>query len=313
MNAEFQLIHQHFQGSAKHADTMVGNGDDASVHRMDADDELVVSTDTAICGRHWPEDFPLDQAAERAVGTALSDLAAMGAQARWIWIAVMMRHADEAEALGRGIQHAARRYNVEVAGGDTTRAAVCCLNITVAGVVKAGKAMRRDRAEVGDDVWLLGNVGLSALALQRWLQGDREQKDIEHFSHVTPQLDAGILLSEAGVRCCIDISDGLLQDAGHICAASQCAMQIEMECLPNYTQLTDTHGHQVASKAMLAGGDDYALLFTAAATLKLPVTGAVRIGRCLEVAKDHSSNVQVIKHGVVMDMDNLHGFDHFEE
>ena len=117
--SEFELIEQAFRRHSPpvHPMTRVANGDDASVHEVPLDMELVISTDTSVAGIHWPDNFPLDQAADRAVCAALSDLAAMGAEACWLWVSVLTKAAADAETMGIGVNAALNRYSVELAGG----------------------------------------------------------------------------------------------------------------------------------------------------------------------------------------------------
>jgi len=268
-DAEFNYIEQFFRSKAivKQASTHVCNGDDASVHHLESDEELVVSTDTAVAGVHWPHDFPLVQAAERAVCAALSDLAAMGAEARWAWVSVMSDSKEGLHDMGEGVANALNRYQVELAGGDTVYAPIYALNITVAGVVKKGAAMQRDKASVGDRIWLVGKLGFASLGLKQWQEGEKNGDLVTFFSDIQPKLDQGTRLRELGVSSCIDVSDGLLQDAGHIASASKVGMQFELSRFPEWQSMVECVGVESATKAMLSGGEDYALLLTAPAEL----------------------------------------------
>jgi len=294
--SEFDLIAKHFMGNSTHSlATSVGNGDDASVHLIAAGHELVVSTDTALSGQHWPENFPLDDAMDRAVCAALSDLAAMGAKACWLWTAITLQHQAQAKLIGEGIQRAAKRHAVSIAGGDTTCGQSCAITVTVAGVIATATAMRRNQARIDDDVFMVGTLGQSALGLAAWQAGKYSNRYVPAFSHITPQLAAGEALSKAGIRCCIDVSDGLLQDANHLCHASQCAMELNITAFPEYHNLKKNIAQDTLIKAMLTGGDDYALLFTAPPSITLPDVGAVRIGRCIRPQSDqHCVSIPLI-------------------
>jgi len=313
---EFKLIDRLFKnagGSAK-AFTRLGIGDDASIHQPEAGMELVVSTDSSVSGVHWPVDFPLDRAADRAVGSALSDLAAMGAEPVCAWLNVMAVDAGAVEELGQGATAALRRYDVELAGGDTCRSPINALSVTVAGQLPVDTAMRRDAASVDDAVWLCGRVGFHALGLQQWFDGVRDGDFIAHFESISPLLDAGMQLRRAGVSCCIDVSDGLLQDAGHVCSASGINMEIEVSSVPEWSYLSAQVGEQAALQSIAHGGEDYALLFTAPAGFDFPNTlpdelRAVQIGQCQAVNAEHSG-VQLCLNGKNIDMEKR-GFDHF--
>ncbi len=306
------MISAHFSShSSHHLTTSVSNGDDASVHQIPAGYELVVSTDTALSGRHWPENFPLDDAMDRAVCAALSDLAAMGAKACWLWTAITLQHQGQAKLIGEGIRRAASRHAVEIAGGDTTCGQSCAITVTVAGVILAGSAMRRDQAHIGDNVFIVGALGQSALGLAAWQAGQYGSNYAAAFDHITPQLSAGEALSQAGIRCCIDVSDGLLQDANHLCRASHCAMQLNITSLPDYHALKKNMDADTLIQAMLTGGDDYALLFTAAPSMIIPDVGAVHIGQCI-TAKNAAGciSIPLIDHQPYP-MPHQRGFNHF--
>jgi len=289
---EFALIDDAFRKQAPfiHPSTRLANGDDASVHAVPAGFELVVSTDMSVAGIHWPHDFPLEDAACRAVNAALSDLAAMGAEACWIWCCAAVADAAAAGKMGEGVAMALKGRAIELAGGDTVHASINSLSVTVSGIVPQGLAMRRDTACAGDGVWLCGEAGLAALALQNWQQGKRSAQDISAFQQVKPLLDAGLALRKAGVRCCIDVSDGLLADAGHVAAASAVEIEIETEKVPGFDALCRVLSREEAAQRVLSGGEDYALLFTAPESISAELAPlATRIGRCTAGSSVHAT------------------------
>lgn len=281
---EFELIETAFVSDAEFISplTAVRNGDDASVHEVPKGMELVVSTDTSIAGVHWPEELPLEQAADRAVCSALSDLAAMGAEAVWAWVSVVAPSADALVEIGTGVNAALSRYKVELAGGDTAAASLTSLNITVAGLLPEGTAMCRGRAEAKDEVWMVGKAGFSYLGLKQWMGGMEEGYFKRYFEEITPKLEHGIKLRELGVRCCIDVSDGIVQDARHIARQSGIGMELELSQFPGWEILTHKVGEEVAVRAVCSGGEDYALLFTAARGMGWLDAFATKIGRCRE-------------------------------
>jgi len=304
---EFTLINRLFRnaGGSHNSFTRLGIGDDASIHQPQAGMELVVSTDSSVQGIHWPDDFPLDKAADRAVCAALSDLAAMGAEPVCAWLNIMAENSHAVETLGAGSTRALKRYEVELAGGDTCRSATNALSVTVSGQLPQGRAMQRDAAVSDDDIWLIGRVGVHALGLQKWINGQKDDVFLACFEVIVPQLEAGVVVREAGVSCCIDVSDGLLQDAGHIAAASGIGMDIEVSNLPDWGILCQAVGEQSALQLIAHGGEDYALLFTAPADIQLPDVPAVRIGRCRT-----GEGVRLLLHGEKTDVQKT-GFDHF--
>ncbi|HCS12609.1 MAG TPA: thiamine-phosphate kinase [Zetaproteobacteria bacterium] len=305
---EFDLIDRAFRQKLhfKHSLTRIPGGDDASVHAVPAGLELVVSTDMSLAGVHWPHDFPLEHAACRAVNAALSDLAAMGAEACWVWVCAVLRDAAAGGQMGDGIAAALAGSGIELAGGDTVHAADNSLAVTVAGVVPQGKAMRRDRAQAGDDIWLCGRLGFAALALERWQGGDHSDDAVRAFADVQPLIAQGVALRKAGVRCCIDVSDGLLADAAHLAEQSCVGMEIDISAIPSLAELQQHVDPDDAAGLVLGGGEDYALLCTAPESLRDSLSAhAVRIGRCVA-----GGSVRALRHGPGI-ASSRRGFDHF--
>lgn len=304
---EFELIDRLFGAcrTTAHPFTTLGIGDDCSIHQPASGMELLVSSDSSVQSIHWPADMPLDMAANRALCAALSDLAAMGAEAHSLWLNLMAVSADAMEQMAIGAKQACSRYRVDLSGGDSCRSPVNAVSVTVAGEAPVATAMRRDCAEVGDAVWMIGRVGFSALGLQQWLKGERDGGAVAAFTAIEPLLNQGVTLRDAGVRCCIDVSDGLRQDAGHIAAASNVGMEIELSALPEWSRLCREAGQARAAELAAGGGEDYALLFTAPASLNMPNIGAMRIGACI-----CGSGVELLVDGQPLRID-APGFDHF--
>ncbi len=312
MNHEFDAIERLFRQHTpfQHHTTQVGNGDDASVHHLPEGEQLVISTDTAVEGIHWPHDFPLSIAAQRAVCAALSDLAAMGAKPAWLWLAVMAKDKVGLQHMSQGIVQACAEHHIELAGGDTSRSHAHTITATVGGLVPQGRAMLRGAAQKGDEVWLLGDVGLSAAGLEQWQQGQQTGDFVPYFQQINPLYQQGVQLRDAGVRCCIDISDGLLQDARHIAQASHLQIHIHLEriqALPCYQLLLERQDNDISLKQVLNGGEDYALLCTAPQHMHqtLHQLGAQHIGDCAT-----GEGVQLMHHGKVVDY-HIKGHDHF--
>jgi len=311
MNYEFDAISRLFQTRATYTNplTQLANGDDASVHHIPDDMALVMSTDTAVSGVHWPEDMPLEIAGHRAVCAALSDLAAMGAKATWVWLAVMAKDTISLQQMSRGIIDACNTFHVELAGGDTVSSATNTVSVTVGGLVPKTTAMTRSGAMREDEVWIFGDLGLSAMGLEQWLAGKHDGHCLSSFKTILPLLDIGEQIRALGIRACIDISDGLLQDAEHIAKASAIQMNINVEQLqelPSFKTLADINKKK-ALKLTLSGGEDYALLFTASPEQHqiLQGLGAYCIGNCSE-----GNTVCLLHEGAEIEH-NVKGYDHF--
>ncbi len=280
---EFGLIDAFFRhaGPPPDASLVLGIGDDASVHACRAGAELVVSTDMSVAGVHWPSDYPPELAARKALAAALSDLAAMGAEAAWVWCALGAPDAGAVEAFARGVRAGLDEHGVPLAGGDLCRARDLVVAFTVAGRVPEGAAMRRDRAEVGDTVWLAGPVGLAHIGLAQWLAGRREGGFLR-FLTPRARLDEGVRLRELGVRCCIDVSDGLVADAEKIAQASGVGIELDLDATPAWDMLVEKVGLARAVQAVATGGEDFALLFTSPGDKRFLETIASPVGRVVE-------------------------------
>ncbi|MDX8390129.1 MAG: thiamine-phosphate kinase [Mariprofundaceae bacterium] len=305
--SEFTLIQQAFRAHAPspHPLTCIANGDDASVHRLDQGMDLVISTDSSLEGSHWPKSFPLHLAADRAVCAALSDLAAMGAEPLWVWVAVLTDSRESFCEFGKGVNQALNRYQIELAGGDTVSSPCNGLTVTVGGQLPRGSAMCRHTAHIDDKIWLIGSVGEASLGLQQWLTNNPKGAFAQTWAEVTPQLQAGLNIRRAGVRCCIDISDGLIQDATHIAKASNVGMHIELEHLKGWKKRCQEVGKEHFTHAVIGGGEDYALLFTAPAHIKGLESWATHIGQC-----NASKKVVVTAANTEVTLGKA-GFDHF--
>jgi thiamine-monophosphate kinase len=165
-----------------------------------------------------------------------------------------------------GFMRLARRHRVDLVGGDTTRGPLnICVQIM--GEVPRGRALRRDGARAGDDIWVSGALGDAALALAvrrgRILAAPRERRALMHrLDAPAPRVGLGIALRGIA-RSAIDISDGLIADLGHICERSRVAAVVGLPDLPCSALLKRRLDRPAARAALLSGGDDYELCFTA--------------------------------------------------
>jgi len=264
--SEFELIRRYFTHPARH--TVLGVGDDAALMRVKRGHELVVSADMLVAGQHFLRDTDPRKLGHKALAVNLSDLAAMGATPRWATLALSLPSANTrwVQNFARGFMALARRFDVDLVGGDTTRGPLnICVQIM--GEAPQGKALRRDRARAGDDIWVSGTVGDAALglaALKRRISlkpGERAQC-VARLETPTPRVELGLALRGVAYSA-IDISDGLLADLGHILERSRLAAEIELAALPASNVMKRYLDRVVACSALLAGGDDYELCFTA--------------------------------------------------
>ncbi len=264
--SEFEIIRRFFTHRTRNA--VLGVGDDAAIVRVRRGTELVVSADMLVAGRHFYHDADAERLGHKALAVNLSDMAAMGAVPRWTMLAIALPEVD-ARWLGsfmRGFMRLARRHGVDLIGGDTTRGPLN-ISVQIIGEVPAGMALRRDRARAGDDVWVSGTLGDAALALaakkRQLALSRRERARLEERLHApVPRIALGKALRGIA-RSGIDVSDGLVADLGHICERSGVAAVVRYDAIPASAAVKRNLGHPSARAALLAGGDDYELVFTA--------------------------------------------------
>lgn len=260
---EFELISRYFAPLVAEG---VG-GDDCAVLSLPAAHELVVSTDTLVCGVHFPTVCNAEWLAWRAVGCCGSDLAAMGAIPLGLTLALTLPSVDPTwlADFARGLAAATRNTAIPLLGGDTTQGPLS-LTLTVLGAVPNGAALRRHGGQVGDRVWVSGRLGAAAAALTVLEQPERAPLLLEQYWKPQPRLKLGRALLGLATAA-IDISDGVLADLGHLCTASGCGARLDPTLLPLHPQAVSLLGEPHARELALSGGDDYELCFTAPAAV----------------------------------------------
>jgi thiamine-monophosphate kinase len=321
MPSEFALIARYFTRPAPGA--VLGVGDDAALMRLSSGMELAVSTDMLVAGRHFLPHADPYLLGYKALAVNLSDLAAMGARPRWATLALALPEADEAwlEAFSRGFFALARRHDVDLVGGDTTRGPLN-LCVSILGEVPTGQALRRDGAQVGDDVWVSGNLGGAALGLRHLLgeltlPSHEASACLARLNEPVPRLDLGQALLGVA-HAAIDISDGLMADLGHILERSGKGAEIHLEQLPAHPAVAARMADPQVQRCLLAGGDDYELCFTAApeqAQAVLAVgarlgVGVARVGRITEAQGLRVLGADGREMGLEMGLE-MGGYDHF--
>ncbi|MGA7179533.1 MAG: thiamine-phosphate kinase [Thiobacillaceae bacterium] len=267
MPGEFDLIEKFFTRPTPSA--VLGVGDDCALVKPSPGMELAVTTDMLLAGRHFlPTDGP-GTIGHKSLAVNLSDLAAMGATPRWVLLAIGLPEADEKFLRGftGGFFGLAQKFGVELIGGDTTRSGLLTLSITAIGEVPPGQALRRDGAKDGDDIWVSGTLGDAAAALAHHQGALRltTAEAITCFPRLfvpTPRVELGLALRGIA-HSCIDVSDGFAADLGHILQRSGKAAEVEFESLPLSPALKAHEQEAAARNCILAGGDDYELVFTA--------------------------------------------------
>jgi thiamine-monophosphate kinase len=278
---EFDLIQRYFEVPAAHSP--LGIGDDCALLQPGPGMQLAVSTDMLVEGRHFLSTVDPQRLGHKALAVNLSDLAACGARPLAFTLSLALPAVDHDWLAGfaLGLFALARAHGCEIVGGDTTRGPLC-ISITVFGEIPAGQALLRSGARAGDDLWVSGTVGDARLALECFRgRISLPQATFEQARLRMEQPEPRIALGQAlrGIAtAAIDISDGLLGDLGHILRRSALGATVDAAAA---SQLLATRDElQLSEDALqdlvLAGGDDYELLFTAPPSLRDAVETAGR-------------------------------------
>jgi thiamine-monophosphate kinase len=238
---------------------VVGPGDDAAVLRPPPGEELVVTVDAVVEGVHFDDRSTPADVGWKALAVNLSDLAAMGARPFAALVALGLPRnlgIPVVRGLARGLGACARQHRIAVVGGNVTRAGALSLTVTVLGTLPEGRAVLRSGARAGDLVAVTGTLGDAALGLAPGAPAALARRQ----RRPTPRVRAGLALA-GHVRAAIDVSDGLVQDLGHLCTASGVGARIgaaDLPLSPAYRRaargLADPFG------PALAGGEDYELV-----------------------------------------------------
>jgi len=310
---EFEIIESIFRPLTRGFEGALDLTDDAALVSVPPGHELVVTKDAISQGVHFIGDEDPALIAQKLLRVNLSDLAAMGATPLCYLLALFLPDGDETwlRRFAEGLRIDQETFRIHLAGGDTVSTkGTPGFSLTVLGTIPAGKALRRNAAQKGDIIYVSGTLGDSALGLAALQAGTNEPFLIDRYLLPQPRVTLGqTLLGSA--HACMDISDGLTQDLGHICKASNVGATLYRDKLPLSPAAKK---HPQALDAALSGGDDYELLFTApadqtsaigllAAELQLPLTaiGEITEGNMVKLVDENGKPLE-IKH---------EGFQHF--
>ena len=285
---EFELIQRYFTRPATKA--VLGVGDDCALLQPGAGMQMAISTDMLVAGRHFFADVDPYTLGHKALAVNLSDLAACGARPLAFTLALSLPQATDAwlAPFAQGLWALADAHGCELIGGDTTQGPlnIC---ITVFGEVPTGQALLRSGARPGDDLYVSGTLGDARLALEALLGRLQLPAAVmaaarQRLEMPTPRLSLGQALRGVA-SAAADISDGLLGDLGHILQRSgvgatvqtEVAMHLIAACAHS-TSAKGTFDHEIGSQralqCVLAGGDDYELVFTAPPSQRAAVQAA---------------------------------------
>jgi thiamine-monophosphate kinase len=272
---EFELIRRFFvrsDSAQRGAGVLLGIGDDAALLDLPKGADLVVSVDTIVAGRHFPDGVDARSIGHRALAVNLSDMAAMGATPAWATLALTMPSADPEwlEKFAAGFLDLADAHSVALVGGDTTRGPLT-VSVQILGSLPHGSALRRGGAEAGNILAVSGTLGDAAAGLAfRQARPDAKlppeaEALIQRFDYPAPRVQLG-QAARGIATAAMDLSDGLIGDLPKLAQASGLAAHVRIEALPLSTALRKSVSLSQARDWALAGGDDYELLLAVPAS-----------------------------------------------
>ena len=312
---EFDIIERYFSRLGRRPDVLLGVGDDAAVLAVAPGDRLVAAVDTIIEGVHFPDDFVAADIGWRSLAVNLSDLAAMGARPAWATLSLSLptASADWLDGFAAGFAELAAQWDIALVGGDTVRGPLV-VTVQVLGHIERDRWLTRSGARPGDLVVVSGTPGDAAAGLAAWPRRDRataaERSLIDRFTRPIPRIELG-----RQIRCrasaAMDISDGLLTDLGKLCAASGCAAEIDLDRLPCSAALASSATSSEREKYVLAGGDDYELVFTIGDHEYAELVKAELAVDCTAIGRIRAGRGVICQRNGVAVPAPVGGYDHF--
>jgi len=285
-----------------------GIGDDAAILDVPAGSRLLASTDATVENVHFRDGWlEPNEIGYRAAAAALSDLAAMAATpiAMLVAMCVPEQWRRQLAGIAEGIGEASRSFHAPITGGNLTRASELSLTVTVLGY--AARPLGRDGARPGDVVYVTGALGGPTCALDAWVSGRQPSRAHRaRFARPSPRIREALWLASHGAKAAIDVSDGLLADAGHLAAASDVDVCIELDAIPVMSGVAPL----VAAKS----GEEYELVVTIPAPVDehmfarefgVPLT---RVG-AVTAPSGQAPRARLRSHGRFVDLPA--GHDHF--
>ncbi len=298
------LGNQYFDSS----EIIIGPGDDAGLVKNSQD--TIYSVDASVAGVHFPENLAAEHVAFRSLSTAASDVVACGGALKWILVSLTVDNVDLhwMQKFVKGLKNFSDEYSCPILGGDLSKGKQCNIAVTVCGKLNKQNFMKRSGAKIGDKIFVTNELGLAKKGLEEINLNPEEinlsSKNVIKFIRPKLHLNFGQEISHL-VNSCIDISDGLISDLGHICEASDVGAQLNADSIP----------FEGVIEEALSWGDDYELCFTAAAGMESEVEAlgkkyGLRITQIGEITTN--LGVEVYKNGHLVTFKKT-GYNHFDE
>lgn len=294
---EFELIAKYFAPLARKAPGAFGLKDDAAAFQPSPGHDIVLTTDAIVAGVHFFADDPVDTIAQKALRVNISDLAAKGATPRVYLLTLALPSSIEEpwlKSFASGLKRDQSRYAITLVGGDTVATpGPLTISVTAVGEVPRGKMLTRGGAQLGDDIWVTGTIGDAVLGLRIAGGDDLGLGDklaavaFGRFRVPEPRLELGVGLIGLA-HACLDVSDGLVADLGHMCDVSGVGIELQQDQVPVSAAASSAlSAGRITLAELLTGGDDYELAISAptasrkklAALAVASKTKLTRIGR----------------------------------
>ena len=298
------LGNQYFDSS----EIIIGPGDDAGLVKNSQD--TIYSVDASVAGVHFPENLAAEHAAYRSLSTAASDVVACGGALKWVLVSLTVSNTDLCwmQDFVKGVKDFSDEYCCPILGGDLSKGKQCNIAVTVCGQLNQENFMKRSGARVGDKIFVTNELGLAKKGLEEISSNPGElnlsSKNVAKFIRPKLHFNFGQEISHLA-NSCIDISDGLISDLGHICEASDVGAQLNADLIPFEGEIEEA----------LSWGDDYELCFTAASGMKSRIEAlgkkhALKITQIGEIKVN--LGVEVYKDGRLVTFKKT-GYNHFDE
>lgn len=321
---EFDLIQRYFQREnvAQNNGLILSIGDDCAITELQVQQRLAITTDTLVCGTHFLPTISPEDLAYKSVAVNLSDLAAMGATPRWVSLALTLPQVDHRwlQAFSHSLFDILDHYQVSLIGGDTTKGSLS-ITLTAQGVLPKEKGLFRHQAQIGDWIFVSGELGDSAAGLDLLLNPpqspltDTQQYLLKRHLRPIPRVELGQTLLPFS-QCAIDISDGLLADLGHILKRSQCGAQLYLEQLPLSDALRKNYPLEQSERFALTGGEDYELCFTVSDQHRVEMENTLKSQGftcyCIGRIVPREQGLTLLKFREKCPLPSQIGFDHFQ-
>ena len=298
------LGNQYFDSS----EIIIGPGDDAGLVKNSQD--TIYSVDASVAGVHFPENLAAEHVAFRSLSTAASDVVACGGALKWILVSLTVDNVDLhwMQEFVKGLKDFSDEYSCPILGGDLSKGKQCNIAVTVCGKLNQQNFMKRSGAKIGDKIFVTNELGLAKKGLEEINLNPEEinfsSKNVIKFIRPKLYFNFGQEISHL-VNSCIDISDGLISDLGHICEASDVGAQLNADSIPFEGEIDEA----------LSWGDDYELCFTAAAGMEsdLEALGKKHGLRITQIGEITTNlGVEVYKNGHLVTFKKT-GYNHFDE